>query len=105
MEVAPSGVGGVYFDNSFVGVGTLLCNDDAAIGGTLGVVGNANIDGNIVGNGGTISGYNDIATPLLRSNLVSSLQVDCNFLNGADISAVGVAVSYTHLTLPTKQMV
>ena len=90
LQPAPTGVGGIYFDDSTAGIGTLIVLNDAGVNGNLGVVGDALIDGNIVGNGGTISGYNDIASPLVRANLVSSLQVDCNFLNGADVSVVGV---------------
>ena len=81
MEPAPTGDGGVYFNNSIVGVGTLIVGDDVGIGGTLSMPGSAFIDGNITGLGGTISGY----------ALVSALQVDTNFLNTLDLRAVGFA--------------
>ena len=99
MEPAPTGEGGVYFDNSVVGMGTALIFDSASVGGdlgvgnSLGVVGDAYLDGNIVGNGGTISGYNDIASPLIRANLVSTLEVATNFISAGDISVVGVTTT------------
>ena len=91
MEPAPTGVGGVYFNNSIVGMGTALIIDDAGVGGNLSVVGGANIGGNIAGAGGTISGFSDITSPLVRSNLVSSLQVDTNYLNTYELLATGVS--------------
>ena len=96
MQPAPTGDGGVYFDNSVVGMGTALIFDSASVGGdlgvgnSLGVVGDAYLDGNIIGFGGTISGYNDIASPLIRANLVSTLEVATNFISAGDAEFVGV---------------
>ena len=99
MQPAPTGDGGVYFDNSVVGMGTALIFDSASVGGdlgvgnSLGVVGDSYLDGNVIGAGGTISGFNDIASPLIRANLVSTLEVATNFISAGDIAVVGVTTT------------
>ena len=99
MLPAPTGVGGVYFDNSVVGMGTALIFDSASVGGdlgvgnSLGVVGDSYLDGNIIGYGGTISGFNDIASPLIRANLVSTLEVATNFISAGDAKIIGVTTT------------
>ncbi|AIX31607.1 baseplate wedge initiator [Synechococcus phage ACG-2014f] len=77
----PTGQGGVWFDNSVVGVGTLLANDASingllGVGNSLGVAGDAYIDGNIIGSGGTISNYNEIITPLLTATDIDAATLD-----------------------------
>ena len=108
MQPAATGEGGVYFDNSVVGMGTALIFDSASVGGdlgvgnSLGVVGDSYLDGNIIGAGGTISGFNDIASPLIRANLVSTLEIATNFMNAGDINVVGFAtIANTNVTNST----
>ena len=99
MQPAPTGDGGVYFDNSVVGMGTALIFDSASVGGdlgvgnSLGVVGDSYFDGNIIGYGGTISGFNDIASPLIRANLTSTLEVATNFISAGDAKVIGVTTT------------
>ena len=82
MNPAPTGVGGVYFDDSVVGVGTLIIQaggssgQDFGVGRDLGVVRDAYIDGDIIGFGGSITGYNIVATPVLLSNYVNATEVN-----------------------------
>ncbi|AIX30166.1 baseplate wedge initiator [Synechococcus phage ACG-2014f] len=77
----PTGQGGVWFDNSVVGVGTLLATNASisgllGVGNSLGVAGDAYIDGNIIGSGGTISNYNEIITPLLTATDIDAATLD-----------------------------
>lgn len=84
----PTGQGGVYFDNSIVGVGTLIVQagatvrGDVGVAGSIGVVGDALLDGNITGSGGTISGYSNIITPLLTAT-----DINTDTLAGAVVGA------------------
>ena len=93
QEKLPTGAGGVYFDNSVVGVGTLLATDasvnrNLGVGNSLGVAGDAYIDGSIIGfNSGSISGYNQITTPNLGVTGVATI----GYANVTDLNVSGVA--------------